>query len=793
MIKHYLKVAVRNLLKYKTQNLISIGGLAVGLFCFCICFCISRFVGSVDECFENHERIADIYLINEDGKRWSGVSGHLLPHLQQRTWDGVEGFTLLSYPNNNEYNLIGENNEMLPYELTAMETDSLYNKVFTPTIVCGNWEQVAHNRNSMVLTRHAAKQMFGDVNHAIGKQFTSPNRFVRGTTTYTVQTVIEDLPENTSMNFMRTVDLLKVNDDGGYGALPTPDITGYTTYALLNNNYSAKQLNGAFQQAEYTFQIFGENMPICAKPLGEDYNNALIANMMAIVTALVGFLVLLAATLNFFHFQTGSFLNRGREFSIRKILGNTTSGLFWMQFVQITIVILFATLISGCIIELSSPFLNISLFSFSIQMTKDDLIPHLFQYMGGLLLLTALVALVIALYIRRATMRLSLNGIGQVNGKKKLRNILLGVQFFICWLFVSMSVALYLQSEKTSSAMFDTLTRQEKEEIISVPLDYGFLKPEDRGVIINHIRQHAGIKDILFVDCQLVTNRITPMSDSLNAEQSRGVRIMGVTPNFAEFLNTGLEGQVQQHKNEILIGRSYANQLGGNAIGKTIYDYAKQPFTISGVIDNITNYVYADGYGHSDYGNVYFLMEDEAANGDYGYVKCYPGKVEEVRAWIEQKLREALPSSVEPKISTLQGDIVEYQSLENNLKGIILFFSIVCLIITLLGVYSAITLDTERRQKEVAIRKVNGAGLKEIIVLFARLYLWMLGISAIFAFPIVFAILQMWKQMYLVFFSDGILYWGGILLGVTGITALTVIFRILKIARINPAKIIKSE
>ena len=139
MITHYLKVAVRNLLKYKTQNLISIGGLAVGLFCFCICFYISRFVGSIDTCFENHERIADIYLTDEGGERWSGVSGKLLPHLQQRTWDGVEGFTLLSYPEKSEYNLIGENNEMLPYELTAMETDSLYNKVFTPTIVCGNW------------------------------------------------------------------------------------------------------------------------------------------------------------------------------------------------------------------------------------------------------------------------------------------------------------------------------------------------------------------------------------------------------------------------------------------------------------------------------------------------------------------------------------------------------------------------------------------------------------------------------------------------------------------------------
>ena len=354
MITHYLKVAIRNLLKYKTQNLISIVGLAVGLFCFCICFYISRFIGSVDKCFENHERIAEVYLVNTDGETFSGVSGHLLPHLQQRTWDGVEGFTLLSYVQKGEYNLIGENDELLPYELAAMEANSLYNKVFTPTIVCGNWEQVANNRNSIVLTRHAAKRMFGDVSRAIGKQLTSPNRYISGTTTYTVRAVIEDLPENTSMNFMRTVDLLKVNDDGGYVAFPSPDLTGYTTYALLKGNFTAQQLNDAFQKAGYTFQMFRQDNPICAKPLGKDFHLAEMANMMALITAIVGFLVLLAASLNFFHFQTGSFLNRGREFSIRKILGNTTSGLFWMQFVQITMVILAATLISGCIIVRTS-------------------------------------------------------------------------------------------------------------------------------------------------------------------------------------------------------------------------------------------------------------------------------------------------------------------------------------------------------------------------------------------------------------------------------------------------------
>ena len=104
-----------------------------------------------------------------------------------------------------------------------------------------------------------------------------------------------------------------------------------------------------------------------------------------------------------------------------------------------------------------------------------------------------------------------------------------------------------------------------------------------------------------------------------------------------------------------------------------------------------------------------------------------------------------------------------------------------------------ITLDTERRQKEVAIRKINGAGIKQIILLFSRLYMLLLTTSALLAFPVVYVILHMWKEIYQIFFNDGILYWVGIFVGVTLLTALTVIFRILRIVRLNPAEVIKNE
>lgn len=62
MIHHYLKIAIRNLLKYKTQHAISIVGLAVGLLCFTVCLYCTRFVENFNHCFPNHQRIAELYL-----------------------------------------------------------------------------------------------------------------------------------------------------------------------------------------------------------------------------------------------------------------------------------------------------------------------------------------------------------------------------------------------------------------------------------------------------------------------------------------------------------------------------------------------------------------------------------------------------------------------------------------------------------------------------------------------------------------------------------------------------------
>ena len=163
-------------------------------------------------------------------------------------------------------------------------------------------------------------------------------------------------------------------------------------------------------------------------------------------------------------------------------------------------------------------------------------------------------------------------------------------------------------------------------------------------------------------------------------------------------------------------------------------------------------------------------------------------------------LTETLPPSIPAEVSTLQQELEAECRMESELQSLVLFFALVCIVVTLLGVYAAITLDTERRRKEVAIRKVNGAGRRQIFagrrqifLLFARMYGWLLAGSAAVAFPLVYLVLREWQTAYVAFFSYGPLFWLGIFLAVALVTALTVVFRIGKIARLNPAEAIKAE
>lgn len=798
MILLYFKIALRNILKYKMQNFISILGLAVGLLCFTICMYCSRFVENINHCFPNYERIVELSMYNEQRNDFfSGTQVALSEVLRTWSMGETEAITSVTYSSKRSYSVELSQDKALPYELETIEVDTFYNKVFTPEILAGEWKLASHTPNSIILSRSTAIKIFGKVENAIGKQLTlirrlhtSPESTPKsGGIIYTVQAVMEDIPLNNSFNFLRHIDMLTLNDSEGLFQSPKrSDMTGTSTFVLLTPRASIANLEEQFNKRNYTYTMYNQPYTIVANEIAT-MKQMKGAIFLGWATGIVGALILLVGLINFFHFLIGSFLNRIKEYSIMKVTGSNWKQLFCLLFVQSMLIVTTASILVLWGIELIGNRMDFSVSDVTMTFSSALLLQHTLQYIILLILLCAIVCLFVAVHIRRISVQTGIYGGNKRRGKLWGRNIMLGIQFFICWIFVALTVGLFLQSEKTSETLFHTLSSEEKEAILSIPLDYSFMKNEEKLAMVDRFRQHSGVNDILLSDVAYTkgSSGNLLMTEKGNDNSWINIDIMCVPLNFFSFMNIPIEqGRTMQTKKDIVMDEVWQNKQKKNVVGMNFYDQTND-YTVCGICAPFQT----DVHYHSD--GFAFMLYDPSVYVGHCYVKCYPEQQKEVVKWIEKIRREMLPESIPYQIRTFLDDIHEIQALEYILKDIILFFAIVSIIITLLGVYSSITLDTEHRKKEVAIRKVNGAGIKEIIWLFARLYITLLVVTAAITFPIIYTILQLWKQMYIVFFNCGFWFWTGIFITVSIITAFTIWFRILKIARINLAETIKNE
>ena len=136
MITHYLKVAFRNLWKYKTQHLIALAGVGVALLCFSICLYLVRYAFSMNHCFANYERIAELNIRDmKEGKVLNYTPATLAEELRLQKPDGIEALCVVDYsPIERPFNVEMPDGKQLPYTFFVAETDSSFFQVLTPKI-----------------------------------------------------------------------------------------------------------------------------------------------------------------------------------------------------------------------------------------------------------------------------------------------------------------------------------------------------------------------------------------------------------------------------------------------------------------------------------------------------------------------------------------------------------------------------------------------------------------------------------------------------------------------------------
>ncbi|MDR1980517.1 MAG: ABC transporter permease, partial [Tannerellaceae bacterium] len=173
--------------------------------------------------------------------------------------------------------------------------------------------------------------------------------------------------------------------------------------------------------------------------------------------------------------------------------------------------------------------------------------------------------------------------------------------------------------------------------------------------------------------------------------------------------------------------------------------------------------------------------------------KFHPGRWEECKQAIETLLREKYPETVRFDINNTEEEFNTFLKSENMLLKLLDCVSIVCLLISIFGIFTLVTLHCEQSRKEISIRKVNGAEAGDIIRMFSGKYLWLLNLASVIAFPAGYLIMKPWLQNYVAQTSMDWWIYPAIWLALTGIVLACIFGRIHQVASANPAETIKTE
>lgn len=783
MILHYLKVALRNLIARKWQTLICAVGLSMGILSFTLCLYLVTLTTEVNSQFPEYKQMAKLIPLNDKGGRWYSFPYAALKQLEEAQLPEIRAIVLSQSAGYEVCSYQISEKETKPFETSFYTINRGVPAFYSFRLTDGQLDEAFRYPHSLLISEHMAKRVYGN-SSPIGKIVTIKKQ------DYTIRGVVQALarPNYLSGTYQAELFYCAANEQWDSKLvkahlLLTPD----TDLDKLNQTISHLGISFNYEQADPAFGLGTEAYHFKIEELNAD-SKGLKGTLTYLPITGIGFLVLLSGLINFFSLSIGSFYNRTRELSLRKSIGAESYHLFGQLFTELLLIILLATLLSFC---LSETFLPYGLQQLeSIQPTGFYLDRHqLFRQqllIFGELLLACAVMTALAVYrIQRIPAMRGVRG-GNITGTRhRVRNFLLGVQFFICFFFLGAATILHQQVKAgEDSPSYSSFPADEQKRTYVVPLTFEQVEGLEHEVIRQLIAD-SHVADYLYSDHQLLSAENTSRKQIDGLKKLRYTSLFRVSPDFSSFFHLPLiEGKYPEHSGQVLISESLAKLLDKEGLnGSLMLDSVS--YQVCGILK--------DAHLSFKFDNQDFAVT-LAEHPRYCLLKAHPGQEEKLMQHIQRVMHQWVPETLPLHVATFHSSVNQVLLKLSIMRNITLTLSLVCLFITILGIYSAITLDTERRRKEVAIRKVNGATFRTIVFLFGQLYIRIFCITAAFALPILWlganSALQSFRTSYNI---NNPLLWCMLLLLTACIITLIIGYQLYKTARTNPAETIKTE
>lgn len=787
MIKHCLKIAIRNLVKYKVQSAVSILGLAVGFVCFSLSLYWIHYEMTYDHFRQDADRIYMVRTNDEytEGKISTRVPYSLAAYLAQHFPD-----IAVAAP----FHLISERISVNDKYQDAVfsSADSAWMNLMDIRIIKGNRNFMLPKDNAEIaITEEAAKKWFR-TEDPIGKEV----KMLRRTKKICAIVQAENRHTNFPFDFIGNPELGKTWWYITWSILikVKPDTDIEELESKINANLPAE-----LKQVTLTRKTGIERIiltPLSKLHYAKDFRDdkeAGITFQYIIYFSIAGILIITCALINYLTLFINRMRVRQREMALRMIHGANIHSLVSLLTVEFLLLLACAVTTGFLLIEICFPsFIELT----GIDTAKSSLYGEAFLFIGliSLIILTAIIGLLYILYHRSLHLSLRYNT-GRSTGTQLRRGSIV-LQLFVCLSFIGCTVLINQQ--------LDYLRHRDLGLKIKNRGSFSVMGDMDYTPLIRKIKELPMITEVMQPDYYPIVSQLTAIGQFDNWE---GLDIPIDTPvpvklflgkeDFFRFYDiTLLAGEWLDDLStyeDIIINESLARRMGWSpqeAIGKHIIQ-SYITYTIVGVVKDCHYGAPTLPIPHTGFlvGEQMGLMQRSAGI----LFKYKEGTWNECRKALEHLYQtECSPENI-LRLNSEEEVYNNYLRSEEMLTRLLSFASLVCILTAMFGIYSLVTLTCEQRRKEIAIRKVNGATVWSILFLFFREYLIMLCIAALFAFPITYVIIKQWILNYVRQVSISPLPFILILIGL----ALTVIagisWRVWKAANENPAEVIKNE
>ncbi|UCC43627.1 MAG: ABC transporter permease [Candidatus Zixiibacteriota bacterium] len=805
MLKNYLKVALRNLIRHKGYSFINVFGLAVSL---ASCVIIAMWVQKELSFDRFHEHQQNIYRIIKGIRAQEGAEADYFarapfPVAEALRSQFPEILTVRFFQLWNQTPLISyEENRF--YEDRFFFVDSTVFAVFSFGLQEGDPATALTRPYSVVLTQATASKYFGNED-PIGKTITLEEKL-----DYTVTGVLEEIPANSHIHFDFLAAMADMETVFSTVGTPTAWLqswywTACPTYVLLPDNVSAISVNN--QLPGFVDRFFPERFRgktcLSLQALADIHLYSHLGAEIekngdvfyVYVFSAAGLLILFIACVNFVNLSVAKAMSRAKEVGLRWVCGGHRGQLINQFLLESSVMSSTAMVIAVVLLELCLPVLNRHLLT-----GLSPAILGNWYFCLGFVFAVFVIGLMAGSYpafvlsgFRPGTVLRRTTTCGS-RQRSRLRRVLIVLQFTVSIVLGVSALTIHSQLDFMQNKELGFTT----EHIIGMLLAGTDLRQDvgHRGdAFRNRLLQHADVSHVTFTSVTPgVKRNVVPFDRGQGSNERIDLPTIFVDYDFLETFGLDVtEGRPFSKDRPADSGSSFilneiaVRTLGWDeAVGKPLRFYgADSAGQVIGVVEDF-NYESL----HKPVGPLVLALN--AGWYDQVFVRMQPPGVRSAVQHVMAAWAEFVPSRP-LEFTYLDDELSAQYRFEESVDDVMVLFTGLAIFIACLGLLGLAAFSAEQRTKEIGIRKVLGSSVTGIVRLLTGEFVVLVAIANVIAWPVTYYVMNLWLQdfAYRIELGIGTFVLAG--LAAMLIALLTVSYQAIRAARANPVEALKYE